>query len=210
MGVTLPGALRTTGAPACTDPDRRVGHRLRAPPPSFTIRGVRRYDRAAGSDEGRVRVGERSDVPAEVLAEIRAICAALPETYEEPAWVGVRWRVRKKTFAHIVMVDDDSTPAFDPVKAALDDQRSSVCIVTFRSQGPELAALRNAGHPFFYAGWGRDVIGMVLDAATDWDEVAELLTESYCVLAPKKLIALVDRPDPPEDGGEGPEDEPER
>jgi hypothetical protein len=35
---------------------------------------------------------------------------------------------------------------------------------------------------------------MVLDAAVDWDEVAELLTESYCVLAPKKLGELVDRP----------------
>ena len=55
--------------------------------------------------------------------------------------------------------------------------------------------LRNAGHPFFYAGWGRDVVGMVLEDATDWDEVAELLTESYCVLAPKKLVALVDRPE---------------
>ena len=57
------------------------------------------------------------------------------------------------------------------------------------------AEMAAAGHPFFYAGWGRDVIGMVLDAATDWAEVDELLTESYCVLAPKKLVALVDRPD---------------
>jgi hypothetical protein len=35
---------------------------------------------------------------------------------------------------------------------------------------------------------------MVLDDHTDWEEVAELMTESYCVLAPKKLVALVDRP----------------
>ena len=55
--------------------------------------------------------------------------------------------------------------------------------------------LRAAGHPFFYAGWGRDVVGMVLDGDPDWDEVAELLTESYCVLAPKKLVALVARPE---------------
>ena len=41
---------------------------------------------------------------------------------------------------------------------------------------------------------GRDAVGMVLDADTDWDEVGELMIESYCVLAPKKLIALVDRP----------------
>jgi hypothetical protein len=35
---------------------------------------------------------------------------------------------------------------------------------------------------------------MVIDAGVDWDEVAELLTESYCLLAPRKLVALVDRP----------------
>jgi hypothetical protein len=34
---------------------------------------------------------------------------------------------------------------------------------------------------------------MVIDAGVDWDEVAELVTESYCVLAPKKLVELVDR-----------------
>lgn len=38
------------------------------------------------------------------------------------------------------------------------------------------------------------MVGLRLDADTDWTEVAELLTESYCVLAPKKLVALVDRP----------------
>jgi hypothetical protein len=54
--------------------------------------------------------------------------------------------------------------------------------------------LMHAGHPFFYAGWGRDAIGLVLDDGTDWDEVDELLTESYCVMAPKQLVARVDRP----------------
>ena len=37
---------------------------------------------------------------------------------------------------------------------------------------------------------------MVLDDGTDWEEVRELVIESYCVLAPKKLIALIDRPPP--------------
>jgi hypothetical protein len=41
---------------------------------------------------------------------------------------------------------------------------------------------------------GRDnVMGMVLDDNVDWEEVGELLTESYCILAPKKLAALVHR-----------------
>ena len=40
-----------------------------------------------------------------------------------------------------------------------------------------------------------DVIAMRLDHETSWTEVGELLTESYCMLAPKKLQVLVDRPE---------------
>ena len=35
---------------------------------------------------------------------------------------------------------------------------------------------------------------MLLDGDVDWNEVAELLTESYCVQAPKGLAEKVDRP----------------
>lgn len=34
----------------------------------------------------------------------------------------------------------------------------------------------------------------MIDEHTDWSEVGELVTESFCVMAPKKLAALVDRP----------------
>ena len=46
------------------------------------------------------------------------------------------------------------------------------------------------GEPF-HPGWGPGLIAMVLtdDDATDWGDVRELLTESYRLLAPKKLIA---------------------
>ena len=73
----------------------------------------------------------------------------------------------------------------------------SAISMTFRSSGPELDALSRSGHPFFRPGWGTNVVGMVLDADTDWDEVAELITESYCIMAPKKLAAAVDRPAEP-------------
>jgi hypothetical protein len=56
----------------------------------------------------------------------------------------------------------------------------------FRSSPPELDALRNAGLPFFAPVWRADEVGMVLDGAVDWEEVAELLTESYTLLAPKR------------------------
>jgi predicted DNA-binding protein (MmcQ/YjbR family) len=130
------------------------------------------------------------DVPLDIVAELRSVCLGLPEAYEEPAWVGTRWRIRKRTFAHVLTVDSGWPPAY--ARAA--GTNGPITVLTFRSSGQELNALRSAGHPFFEPRWRADEVGMVLDAAVDWDEVAELLTESYCVLAPKKLVELVDRP----------------
>jgi hypothetical protein len=135
-------------------------------------------------------VGDDGDPPAVFVERLRPICLALPDAYEEQAWAGTRWLVRKRTFAHVVEVDRESPPVLR--RAA--DELGPATVVTFRSQGEELEMLMHAPPPFFYAGWGRDVIGLALGDDTDWDEVAELLTESYCVLAPKKLAALVERP----------------
>jgi len=129
-------------------------------------------------------------VPPEVLDHLRPICLGLPETYEELAWVGVRWRVRKRTFAHVLIASPDHQMAY--TRAASTDE--PICVMTFRAPGDEIAGLVTGGYPFFRPGWGADVVGIVLDDDVDWDEVAELLTDSYCVLAPKKLAALVDRP----------------
>lgn len=136
-----------------------------------------------------------SEIPPDVLTRLRAVTLALPEAYEEPAWVGTRWRVRQRTFAHVVAVEEGSTSVFARVSGA----DGPATVVTFRSAGEEMRALCASGPPFFYAGWGRDVLGMFLDDGTDWTEVRELLTESYCLLAPKKLQALVDRPGLPGD-----------
>ena len=133
---------------------------------------------------------EYADVPPEIVAEVRSVCLGLPEAYEEPAWVGTRWRIRKRTFAHVLTVDSGHPQGY--ARAAGTD--GIVTVLMFRSSGPELDALRNAGHPFFAPRWRGDEVGMVIDAGVDWSEVAELLTESYCVQAPKKLVAQVDRP----------------
>jgi predicted DNA-binding protein (MmcQ/YjbR family) len=135
------------------------------------------------------RVPEYADVPPKILRRVRSICMALPDAYEEEAWTGVRWRVRKRTFAHVLTVEGQADSAH--TRASGTDGPAT--LVTFRAAGEELDVLRHAGHPFFYAGWGRDVVGMVLESATEWDEVAELLTESYCVLAPKRLATQVER-----------------
>jgi predicted DNA-binding protein (MmcQ/YjbR family) len=133
-------------------------------------------------------VTDGADVPHEIVAELRSRCLALPEACEEQAWVGTRWRIRKRTFAHVLTIDSGWPPAY--AKAAAAD--GPLTVMTFRSSAQELDAFRNAGHRFFIPGWWNDIVGMVLDADVDWDEVADLLTESYCVMAPKKLAALVD------------------
>ncbi len=133
---------------------------------------------------------EHQDAAPEVVDRLRAICLGLPEAYEERAWVGTRWVVRKRTFAHIATVVDGWPPAF----ARVAESDGPLTILVFRSEGDELGMIQNSGPPFLNAGWGRDAVGMVVDDATDWDEVTELLTESYCVMAPQKLVDQVDRP----------------
>jgi hypothetical protein len=135
-------------------------------------------------------VPDREEVAPELVAKVRSVCLALPEAYEEQAWVGTRWMIRKKNFAHVLHIDAGWPPAY--ARAA--DTDGPVTVMTFRSSGPELDALTDIGHPFFKPVWWTDIVGMVLEPGTDWDEVAELVTESYCALAPKKLVALVPRP----------------
>lgn len=129
----------------------------------------------------------RAEVAAAVVERLRAIVRDLPEAYEEPAWVGTRWRIRSHTFAHVVQIEAGWPPAY----ARASTIEGPATVLTFRSSSPELEVLEAAGLPYFRCNWGRDDVGIVLDDATDWDEVAELVTESYCLLAPKKLAALV-------------------
>lgn len=127
-----------------------------------------------------------AEVPPKVLAQLRPICLALPDAYEESAWTGFRWMVRKKTFAHVLAIDEDSPPVIGRAYRG-----EPLVMVAFRSEPPELDILKRLGHPYFAAGWGRNVLGLIIDKETDWTEVGELLMDSYCVMAPKKLAALV-------------------
>jgi len=131
-----------------------------------------------------------ADAPPEILAALRDACRALPEVVEERAWVGTRWRVRTKTFAHVVPIAEGWPPAY--VKVA--GSEGPLTVLTFRAPPEEVEALGATGAPFFLPGWWPDIVGMALDDGTDWTEVAELVTESYCLLAPKKLADQVARP----------------
>jgi len=114
--------------------------------------------------------------PEEMLRRLHAAFATFPKITEERAWVGVRWQVGKATVARVF---------------GGEDQRFRV---TFRAELDEVLAFEHLGEPYFRAGWGSNVVGLLLDDNTDWDELAELLTDSYCLQAPAHLAAQVPRP----------------
>ncbi|MFD0414580.1 MmcQ/YjbR family DNA-binding protein [Streptomyces sp. NPDC127108] len=151
----------------------------------------------------RQRIPADDEVPLDVLTHLRTVCLSLPDAHEEPAWIGTRWRIRTATFAHVYLTD--WTRSHSPSARAIATEGLTTTL-TFRSTGEEFEALTNAGAPFFRLSWGRNVVGMRLDEATDWAEVAELLTESYRVQAPKRLAARVGPPpatgSPGENGGD--------
>jgi hypothetical protein len=134
-------------------------------------------------------MAQRTAVPPNVVARLRLACLDLPEAYEEAAWVGTRWMVRKKNFAHVLMIDAGWPPAY----AQAAGSAGPLCVLTFRSPRPALDAPRFKRQPFFRPAWFANIVGMAIDATTDWDDVTALMIESYCVLAPKKLAEQVDR-----------------
>lgn len=125
------------------------------------------------------------DVPPEILNRLRPICLQLPESYEEPAWIGVRWRIRKRTFAHVYAPDVDRHPFY----ASYVPEGREPVVMTFRVPGDDLLGLTAHGFPFFRAHWGHNVVTAVLGEHTDWTEITELVTDSYCGMAPKFLAA---------------------
>ena len=110
---------------------------------------------------------------------VDAVLGALPQCRQESAWTGTRWRVGGATVAHIFGGEDQ------------------VFRITLRGEPDEVAAFEHLGQPYFRSGWGSNVIGLVLDEHTDWDEVGELVTDSYCIQAPGHLAEQVERPASP-------------
>lgn len=131
----------------------------------------------------------RIEPAADIVAKVASAALSLPDAYEEDAWTGVRWRVRKKTFAHVLVAQEGYTSAYRDMTGVTEP----TTVLTFRSSGDELLALVHAGPPFYQPPWSPTVVGMVLDGDTDWEEVAELVTESYRFCAPQKLRQGLDR-----------------
>jgi hypothetical protein len=132
---------------------------------------------------------ERIEPDAEVVARLATTALALPEACEEDAWTGVRWRIRTKTFAHVMVAQPGFESSFRDITGIADP----TTVVTFRATGDELLALVHAGLPFYRPPWSPTIVGMVIDDHTDWDEVTDLVTESYRFCAPQKLARLLDQ-----------------
>lgn len=132
------------------------------------------------------------DVPPEILNRLRPICRQLPESYEEPAWIGVRWRIRTRTFAHVYTPDTHRSPVYAPYVTGGQEP----VVMTFRVPADDLLGLTAGGFPFLRAGWGHNVVATVLGDHSDWTELSELITDSYREMAPKFLATRVPLPPP--------------
>jgi hypothetical protein len=113
------------------------------------------------------------------IARIRSICLNLPEVVEKSFGdhTAPAYRVRDKIF---VFTSEDG--GFITLKAPKGMQEVLVASDPERFFVPAYVGPK---------GW----VGVRLDLAAppDWDEVTEMISESYCLIAPRRLAAAVEQ-----------------
>ena len=116
---------------------------------------------------------------AEAQERVRRICLALPETFEQLAWGEPTFRVKKRIFAMFARADTHHGGGKDSLwlNAPVGVQEMLVRADAVKFFVPPYAGVN---------GW----IGVVL-AEVDDAELRSLVVQSYCMIAPKKLQALV-------------------
>ena len=114
-----------------------------------------------------------------LIDRVRMLCLALPEAFELEAWDHPTFRVgggRGKIFCTAARDGSSLTVKADPL---------------------EREALLAQGDPFFvppYVGTKGWIGIRSAHPRTDWEEVAELIATSYCLIAPKRLARQVTSP----------------
>ena len=110
------------------------------------------------------------------LPKLRKLCLALPEAHEVEAWGEPTFRVRNKLFAMFAAANNHHGGGRPAVwcKAAPGNQELMIGLAPERFFKPPYVGP---------SGW----IGIWLDGAVDWAELADLLRDSYLLVAPKKL-----------------------
>jgi predicted DNA-binding protein (MmcQ/YjbR family) len=111
------------------------------------------------------------------LVRLRKICLALPEAEEVEAWGEPTFRVRNKLFAMFASKANHHGGGRDAVwcKAAPGNQQLMV-----RARPDRFFVPPYVGP----SGW----VGVYLEGDVDWREVADLLRDSYELIAPKRLL----------------------
>jgi len=113
------------------------------------------------------------------LPRLRALCMALPEVEERLSHGEPTWFIQgKKTFVTYAEQHHDDRLAFW-CAAPLGEQEALVGSDPKRFFRPPYVGHR---------GW----LGVYVDVPQDWDELAEIVTEAYCTVAPRRLIAQLD------------------
>lgn len=107
---------------------------------------------------------------------LRQICMALPEAEERETWGSPTFRVRDRIFA-MIRRDDGRVAAW--MKAPAGAQEVLIGAAPERFFRPPYVGPK---------GW----IGIWLDNAPDWADVAAHLRRSYGLIAPRKLAKLLE------------------
>jgi len=132
------------------------------------------------------RMSAPVEVPKDIVERVRTLCLALPEVTVRVDYSLTGTRSRAQSF-------DIRRRSFCLLVAMESTDGKSVPLLVLRADPDEREGLVSTGHPFFVPRRARqDRIGVWLTDNTDWEEIRELVTESYRLLAPKKLTALLD------------------
>lgn len=110
------------------------------------------------------------------LPRLRALCLALPEVTEKISHGEPTWFVRKS----FVMYADRHH----------DDRVAFWCAAPPGAQEELVAAEPERFFRPPYVG-GRGWLGVRLDRDPDWTEIAEIVTDAYRQVAPKRLVVLL-------------------
>ncbi|OLF16645.1 MmcQ/YjbR family DNA-binding protein [Actinophytocola xanthii] len=111
------------------------------------------------------------------LSRLRALCTRLPEVTEKLSHGEPTWFVRRAFVSYA-------------------DHHHDARLAFWCAAPPGVAEELVAASPerFFrppyvgHRGW----LGVYLDVEPDWDEIAEIVTDAYRTVAPKKLVAQLD------------------
>jgi phosphoribosylglycinamide formyltransferase-1 len=115
------------------------------------------------------------------IRRLRTVCAELPEAEERPSHDGrhLAFLVRGKTFGYFLNDHHGDGRVALTCKAPPGEQAALIASDPERWFVPAYLGHR---------GW----VGLRLDTASvDWTEAREMLIESYCLTAPKRLAATV-------------------